>query len=37
VQIEPKVSTEASVITEAQAKVLGEVRAEVKADHNPTP
>ena len=35
--IEPKVSIEASVITEAQAKVLGEVRAEVKADHNPTP
>jgi len=37
VQIEPKVSIEASAITEAQAKVLGEARAEVEADHNPTP
>jgi hypothetical protein len=25
------------VITEVQAKVLGEVRAKVKVDHNPTP
>ena len=37
VQTEPKVSIEASVITEAQAKVPREVRAEVKVDHNPTP
>jgi|TARA_B110000285_G_C15066794_1_gene585614 hypothetical protein len=36
-QTEPKVSIEASVITEVQAEVLGEVRAEVKVDHNPTP
>jgi len=34
---EEVVSIEASVITEAQAKVLEEVRAEVKVDHNPTP
>ena len=37
VQTEPRVWIEASVITEAQAKALGEVRAKVEVDHNRTP
>lgn len=36
VQTEPKAWIEASAITEVQAKVLAEVGAEAKVDHNPT-